>query len=82
MKKNYKQQAVQTFYNVMNYLVMDEKNRTIELPEWFIELSGRIQKNQIVEDELSEIFYLLDKRITNYFGSDISRQLIPTRYMA
>ncbi len=77
-----KQQAVKTFYSVMNYLVMNEKNRSQQLPDWFTKLSNRIQKKQIMEDELMDIYYQLDKQLTNCFGSKVSKKLIPNRFMA
>jgi len=77
-----KQQAVKTFYNVMNFLVMSEEHRGLQLPNWFTDLSTRIQNKQLVEDELTDLYYQLDQQLTRAFGSKISKDLIPNRFMA
>ncbi len=77
-----KQQAVKTFYNVMNYLVMSENHRAVKMPSWLTDLSTRIQKEKLEEGELTEIYYELDQKITSSFGSQISKELIPNRFMA
>lgn len=82
MKNNNKQQAVKTFYSVMNYLVMEQKNSAAQLPVWFTELSARIKNNFLIEEELTEIYYQLDQKLTSTFGAQISKTLIPNRFMA
>ena len=77
-----KQEAVKTFYNVMNFLVMNEEHRLLQLPNWFTDLSNRIQNKQLVEDELTDIYHQLDQQLSQTFGSKISKELIPNRYMA
>jgi hypothetical protein len=76
MKNTNKQQLVQTFYKVMNYIVMEEPQKTIQLPYWLNEITATVQTNQLNQDDIRQVLRTLKNRMSSYYGEEVAHKLL------
>ncbi len=82
MKNTNKQQLVQTFYKVMNYIVMEEPQKSVELPYWFSEITAKAQEDNLNQDDIREVLRALKNRVASYYGVHVSNHLLNSSIIA
>ena len=81
MKNTNKQLLVQSFYKVMNYIVMEEPQKRTQLPYWFNEITANAQVKNLNQDDIREVFRVLKNSIISYYGVGVSNRLLNNNLM-